>query len=213
MGEAGKAGVMELFELVRDEDESGVSGTGRVAQGVVFDDGHVSMRWLTPARSTTFYQSLSDVVTIHGHQGKTRVTFTSQPPAVRIVKPELGRGADAEDVMIHGGSIAEEMPGARAAYDAIDSILAPDGWTAWAGWAQEGSVVLYVRSNPRLVGYAEMPGSVWDEYEQHEVLVGVSPDGIRHFNRRPGVETYRVLVDGREFRAGVHKYMTSMRSK
>ena len=61
------------FYLERDEDESGVSGTGRVAHGVVFDDGTVSMRWLTEYRSTATYRRLDDVWRIHSHGGKTRL--------------------------------------------------------------------------------------------------------------------------------------------
>jgi hypothetical protein len=61
----------EIFHLVRDEDETGVSGTGTVAVGVVFPDGTVAMRWNTNTASTAVYDSLEDVIKIHGHGGKT----------------------------------------------------------------------------------------------------------------------------------------------
>lgn len=64
---------MILFELVRDEDESGVSGVGTVAQGVIFDSGKCALTWLTEYTSTAMYDSIGDVVAIHGHHGKTRV--------------------------------------------------------------------------------------------------------------------------------------------
>lgn len=63
------------FILKRDEDETGVSGTGAVAQGVVFTDGTVAMRWMTDLRSTCIYDSIEDVERIHGHNGKTKVVF------------------------------------------------------------------------------------------------------------------------------------------
>ena len=66
---------MRLFELQRDIDVSGASGTGRVAQGVVFDDGTCSMRWTTSTNSTCLYNSLADLERIHGHDGKTRVVM------------------------------------------------------------------------------------------------------------------------------------------
>lgn len=66
---------MRSFELVRDEDETGVSGTGVVAEGVEFTDGTCAMRWLTQTASTAVYGSINDVVEIHGHQGKTRVVW------------------------------------------------------------------------------------------------------------------------------------------
>lgn len=66
---------MRRFNLVRSEDFSGVSGTGNVAQGVVFDDGTAAMRWLTATASTAVYASIDDVVAIHGHEGRTTVEF------------------------------------------------------------------------------------------------------------------------------------------
>lgn len=63
---------MKLFELHRDQDETGVSGVGVVALGVIFDDGSCALRWLTETSSTT-YACVEDVEKIHGHQGKTRV--------------------------------------------------------------------------------------------------------------------------------------------
>jgi hypothetical protein len=68
---------MKIFTLQRDEDVSGVSGTGAVAEGVVFTDGHVVMRWLTNTASTAFYDSIEDVAAIHGHGGATRVVFNT----------------------------------------------------------------------------------------------------------------------------------------
>lgn len=65
-----------MFTLVRDSDISGISGTGTVAEGVQYSDGRVSLRWVTPrARSTVAYDSILDVVEIHGHAGSTRVVW------------------------------------------------------------------------------------------------------------------------------------------
>lgn len=66
------------FRLRRDEDVHGVSGLGVVAEGVEFTDGRVAMRWLTEASSTAFYDSMGDVVTIHGHDGKTAVEWIDE---------------------------------------------------------------------------------------------------------------------------------------
>jgi hypothetical protein len=66
---------MKCFKLVRHEDESGVSGTGVVAQGVIFDDGQAAMRWLTKDCSTGIYDSIEALERIHGHGGKTRVVY------------------------------------------------------------------------------------------------------------------------------------------
>lgn len=71
---------MKEFHLQRNEDESGVSGTGRVAQGIIFDNGKVAMTWLKEqttvnATSVAVYDSIDDVETIHGHNGKTEVVI------------------------------------------------------------------------------------------------------------------------------------------
>jgi hypothetical protein len=66
---------MRRFELHRDADETGISGTGVVAQGVEFDDGRCAMRWLPTVSSTAVYDSLADLEFIHGHNGKTRIVM------------------------------------------------------------------------------------------------------------------------------------------
>lgn len=66
---------MRLFQLHRDRDLTGYSGTGVVADGVVWPDGSVSMRWRGPIRTTVDASSLDDIQTIHGHDGATRVVL------------------------------------------------------------------------------------------------------------------------------------------
>ena len=67
---------MRVFELMRDEDLSGVSGIGLVAVGVVFPSGKVVLEWLGSRSTFGIYDDLADVERIHGHGGKTRVLFT-----------------------------------------------------------------------------------------------------------------------------------------
>jgi hypothetical protein len=66
---------MRIFALVRDTDETGISGTGIVAEGVEFSDGTCSMRWRTKTTSTAVYASIDDLMEIHGHEGKTRIVW------------------------------------------------------------------------------------------------------------------------------------------
>lgn len=66
---------MRRFELHRAVDETGVSGTGVVAEGVEFTDGTCAMRWRTGTASTAVYATTEDVVTIHGHSGATRLVW------------------------------------------------------------------------------------------------------------------------------------------
>jgi len=75
-----------LFSLRRDEDHSGVSGTGDVAWGVEFPDGTAVLRWHADSNGmphcTSLWDSLEDIQKIHGHAGATRVVFyTSEEDA------------------------------------------------------------------------------------------------------------------------------------
>jgi len=63
---------VRLYEIHRDEDATGISGTGIVAEAAVFSDGITVVRWLTARRSTAIYLSLDEATAIHGHGGLTR---------------------------------------------------------------------------------------------------------------------------------------------
>lgn len=69
-------GRFRRFILQRDIDETGVSGTGAVVEGVQFEDGRVAYRWCVhPERSTGEFDSIERLMRIHGHDGKTRVEW------------------------------------------------------------------------------------------------------------------------------------------
>jgi hypothetical protein len=64
------------FILQRDEDETGVSGVGVVAEGVCFSDDRCALRWIVGTnRSTAVWDSIEAVEAIHGHNGKTKVVW------------------------------------------------------------------------------------------------------------------------------------------
>jgi len=67
---------VRAYYLRRNEDLSGVSGTGRVAEVAVFDDGTAVMRWIDTMNSagvssTTIFDSVDDLLRVHGHDGRT----------------------------------------------------------------------------------------------------------------------------------------------
>jgi len=66
---------MRTFVLIRERDVSGVSGIGRVAEGVQFTDGTVAIRWLTGKASTVIWDSLEDAMAVHGHGGDTQCVW------------------------------------------------------------------------------------------------------------------------------------------
>ena len=82
--------MMRRFHFERTEDTSGVSGCGVVAEGVVFSNGKVALEWLSAHASTAFYDSLSDVEYIHGHEGKTKIIF-DDPIIESSMKEEFKR--------------------------------------------------------------------------------------------------------------------------
>jgi hypothetical protein len=74
------------FHLVRIEDESGISGTGIVARGVVLPSGAAVLEWQTFHSSVCLYKNIGDVEAIHGHGGKTQLVMGPPPEATKKPK-------------------------------------------------------------------------------------------------------------------------------
>jgi hypothetical protein len=55
-----------------------VSGTGVVAEGAVFSNGISVIRWLRNPFSIGIYQTLEDLIQVHGHKGTTQIRFFDQ---------------------------------------------------------------------------------------------------------------------------------------
>jgi hypothetical protein len=66
---------MRRFVLSRQEDISGVSGTGIVAEGVLFASGQAVVSWLTERRSVVIWNNFDDVEAVHGHGGATKIEW------------------------------------------------------------------------------------------------------------------------------------------
>lgn len=64
---------MTRFYLLRHKDVHGNSGSGTVAEGVIFDNGMVSMIWLTDIPTITMFTKITDVVKLHSHAGLTDI--------------------------------------------------------------------------------------------------------------------------------------------
>ncbi len=63
------------FYLQRNQDITGASGTGRVADGVLWPDNTVTVRWRGEHRSTVCWDGIDAVYAIHSHDGATRVVW------------------------------------------------------------------------------------------------------------------------------------------
>ena len=63
------------FILRRNEDETGISGTGIVAEGMEFSTGWCALSWMTNAHSVGIYLNIKELQRIHGHNGRTVVQW------------------------------------------------------------------------------------------------------------------------------------------
>lgn len=80
------AGYARRFLLHRTKDDTGISGTGVVAEGIEFSDGTVVLRWIavrpgTDAHkqgvvaTTALHDDITSVIALHGHGGATTVRW------------------------------------------------------------------------------------------------------------------------------------------
>ena len=77
------------FRLMRDQDPTGVAGTGHVASGVHWPDGSVTLKWHTPQimsdpANVAHYASVSKMMGIHGHAGRTRMEYVGDEPGTAV---------------------------------------------------------------------------------------------------------------------------------
>lgn len=86
---------MRFYYLCRKEDVSHTSGTGHVAEVAEFDDGAVVVRWLasknaTGVASTTLFNSLDDLLKVHGHEGRTVADPIINGDRMRQLEAQIG---------------------------------------------------------------------------------------------------------------------------
>jgi hypothetical protein len=75
---------VNLYELIRDRDVSGVSGTGPVAEIVEFSNGWVAVafyEFTAGVQNVIVYGSLADAIKVHGHGGLTHAEPRDTPAA------------------------------------------------------------------------------------------------------------------------------------
>ena len=55
---------MKVFNIERQDDKTGLSGLGVVAQGVEFDDGTCVVRWMGKIKTTVMHDNMESIITI-----------------------------------------------------------------------------------------------------------------------------------------------------
>lgn len=66
---------LRRFVLEREEDISGNSGTGTVAEGTMFSNGQAVVHFISQWESINVYANMTVVEALHGHGGRTRVRW------------------------------------------------------------------------------------------------------------------------------------------
>ena len=86
---------IRVGHIMRHEDESGVSGIGRVAEWIEYSDGEVVVHWLSHTPSTNHYRNMKQVEGIHGHDGKTEMVVDWEEP-----RPDPDPSEEVEDTQV-----------------------------------------------------------------------------------------------------------------
>ncbi|MBL7496447.1 hypothetical protein I6A84_13295 [Frankia sp. CNm7] len=167
------------FQLERDVDVSGVSGTGAVAFGAQAPDGTCVLWWSSGLESTTIYRDMETLLAIHGHGGMTRAIYID--PESRDGAPAPGgdggggheangqgaggHGGNGRGANGHGGNGHGATSHGRGA-DAADAVeeegelvqAGPDG--AEAGDEPSWAVARAPRGVPRAAAHQQATRSV-----------------------------------------------------
>ena len=110
VAEVVRPGSLRRFVLQRDEDLSGVSGTGVVAHGVEFPDGRVALRWKSPFGSTSALDSIKAVEAVHGHEGSTHVWWLD-PGLDDVLAGDAGEDPGSEAQKVDGIPATDSLDG------------------------------------------------------------------------------------------------------
>ncbi|CAL9668640.1 hypothetical protein SUDANB145_07296 (plasmid) [Streptomyces sp. enrichment culture] len=137
------------FHLQRTIDVTGSSGTGRVADGILWPDGTASLRWRGERPSTVHWDNLAHAEAVHGHGGHTRIVWDDPEPnepfatvcqTTGDLSPEATEAVQAL-VRVAGERLRQNPP-------AGDCPHCPDGHTP----ANGGSQPWHVRVGPERDG-------------------------------------------------------------
>ncbi|MGC5534272.1 hypothetical protein [Streptomyces sp. SR-10] len=115
------------FHLQRAIDVTGVSGTGHVADGVLWPDGTASVRWAGERTSIVFWDGgMADAEAVHGHGGATVIVWDDpEIDALRALLERKGRELKEHHLNARIG----DLQGTRI--QEIREVL--DGWAPEAG--------------------------------------------------------------------------------
>lgn len=73
---------MRAFEVIRQNDETGISGTGKVIEGIIFSDGECVVKWVTEkslGRCVSIWPNFGSFLSIHVYphpNNDTKIIFS-----------------------------------------------------------------------------------------------------------------------------------------
>ncbi|MBL7491784.1 hypothetical protein I6A60_22800 [Frankia sp. AgB1.9] len=108
------------FQLERDVDVSGVSGTGAVAYGAQSPDGTCVLWWASGLESTTIYPNMDTLLAVHGHGGMTRAIYIDPESWDGAPGAGVDGGGDAADRLASPAAPACHGTGAGGPADAAE---------------------------------------------------------------------------------------------
>lgn len=84
---------LRRFFIIRTHDPSGVAGTGRILEGVLFPDGRTVLKWRLPTSSLVLFDSFNEFEKIYlkAHPTMNALVFVDGPLGVdlpEVVVPE-----------------------------------------------------------------------------------------------------------------------------
>jgi len=99
--------MIRIYEMIRDVDATGNSGTGHVGEVVEFRDGTTIVHWSANTNamgitSTVVYGSFEDAVKVHGHNGATRFVQLNRLPDQAPISEDARKFWD--DIHDRGGT-------------------------------------------------------------------------------------------------------------
>lgn len=75
---------MRRFKLKRVVDVSGISGTGIIAEGIMFSNGRCVLQWLGLWPSIVIWASVDDMLHVNGHGGNTVIDWIDDVNYINI---------------------------------------------------------------------------------------------------------------------------------
>jgi hypothetical protein len=82
---------MRRFYLARNEDPSGISGTGIVAEGIEWRGGTADLHWVTEHETFVHWPGgVAAILAVHGHGGSTIVRFLDEHPLETFDREDRG---------------------------------------------------------------------------------------------------------------------------